>query len=172
MKLVAKCEKKKLEEPQLAEENNCNDSLKKMLSRFNVCSKEFVVRQYDHEVQGGSVVKPLVGAQNDGPSDAAITRPVLSSAKGIVCAHGICPKYGQIDAYAMAANAVDEAVRNHVSVGGELENLVGLDNFCWCDPVQSEKTPTEFKLGELVKQTSAVTRAPRIMFRAFRGRTR
>ena len=101
-------------------------------------------------------MKPLVGAQNDGPSDAAITRPVLSSAKALFARTEFAQSTAQIDAYAMAANAVDEAVRNHVSVGGELENLAGLDNFCWCDPVQSERPPTEFKLGELVKANQAL----------------
>jgi phosphoribosylformylglycinamidine synthase len=132
-------------------------ALKDMLSRLNICSKESVVRQYDHEVQGGSVVKPLVGACNDGPSDAAVIRPILTSFEGVVVANGICPRYGDIDTYHMAACAIDEAIRNAIAVGGSLDFMAGLDNFCWCDPVQSEKTPDgEHKLAQLVRANKAL----------------
>ena len=132
-------------------------ALRRMLSRLNICSKESVVRQYDHEVQGGSVVKPLTGAANDGPSDASVIRPLLDTLEGIVIANGICPRYSDIDAYDMAACAIDEAVRNAVAVGADLDHLAGLDNFCWCDPVQSEKTPDgEYKLAQLVRANQAV----------------
>jgi phosphoribosylformylglycinamidine synthase len=128
-----------------------------MLSRLNICSKESVVRQYDHEVQGGSVIKPLVGASNDGPGDAAVIRPVLDSFEGVVVANGICPRYGDIDTYHMAACAIDEAVRNAIAVGGSLTQMAGLDNFCWCDPVQSEKTPDgEYKLAQLIRANEAL----------------
>jgi phosphoribosylformylglycinamidine synthase len=128
-----------------------------MLARLNICSKESVVRQYDHEVQGGSVIKPLTGAQNDGPSDAAVIRPLLDSMEGVVIAHGICPRYGDIDTYHMTACAIDEAIRNAVAVGADIDNLAGLDNFCWCDPVKSEKTPDgEYKLAQLVRANMAI----------------
>jgi phosphoribosylformylglycinamidine synthase len=128
-----------------------------MLSRLNICSKESVVRQYDHEVQGGSVVKPMTGVVNDGPSDAAVIRPLLDSFEGIVVANGICPRYSDIDAYHMAACAIDEAVRNAVAVGASLDRMAGLDNFCWCDPVRSEKTPDgEYKLAQLVRANEAL----------------
>lgn len=133
------------------------ESLRRILSRLNICSKESVVRQYDHEVQGGSVLKPLVGAANDGPGDAAVLRPNLDSFEGVVVANGICPRYSDIDTYHMAACAIDEAVRNAIAVGGSLEHLAGLDNFCWCDPVQSEKTPDgEYKLAQLVRANQAL----------------
>jgi phosphoribosylformylglycinamidine synthase len=127
------------------------------LGRPNVCSKEYWIRQYDHEVQGGSVVKPLVGVADDGPSDGAVIRPDLQTMEGVVVAHGVCPKYGDIDAYAMAANAIDEAVRNAVAVGGDVDHMGGLDNFCWPDPVQSEDTPDgRYKLAQLVRACKAV----------------
>jgi len=126
--------------------------LKNILGRLNVCSKEYVVRQYDHEVQGGSIVKPLTGLKNDGPSDAAVVRPILDSMEAAVVAHGVCPKYSDVDAYNMAACAMDEALRNYISVGGSLEHAAALDNFCWCDPIKSEKTPDgELKLAQLVR---------------------
>ncbi len=157
MQLRAKWSPPRHAEPDFPEPADMGNSLRCMLSRFNICSKEAVVRQYDHEVQGGSVIKPLVGAENDGPGDAAVIRPVLSSYEGVVVAHGICPRYGDIDAYHMAACAIDEAVRNVIAVGGTLERLAGLDNFCWCDPVQSEKTPDgEHKLAQLVRANRAL----------------
>ncbi|WP_456432574.1 AIR synthase-related protein [Thermosulfuriphilus sp.] len=128
-----------------------------MLGRLNVCSKEYVIRQYDHEVQGGSVIKPLVGIAADGPSDAAVLRPELDSYEGVVVSHGICPKFSDFDTYWMAANAIDEAIRNAVCVGADLEHMAGLDNFCWCDPIQSEKTPDgHYKLAQLVRANQAL----------------
>jgi phosphoribosylformylglycinamidine synthase len=101
------------------------------LSAPSVCSKEWVIRQYDHEVQSGSVVKPLVGVANDGPSDAAVVKPVLTSWIGFAVGCGINPRYGDRDAYAMAAAAIDEAVRNVVAVGADPARTAILDNFCW-----------------------------------------
>jgi phosphoribosylformylglycinamidine synthase II len=126
--------------------------LRGMLSRLNICSKAYWVRQYDHEVQAGTVIKPLVGERDDGPSDAAVFRPLLDSFEAIAVSHGICPRYSDGDAYDMAACAVDEAVRNALCVGADPEQMAGLDNFCWCDPVQSPTNPDgEFKLGQLVR---------------------
>ena len=157
MKLAAVWKTPKNAEPKFAAPANLNRALAQMLARLNICSKESVVRQYDHEVQGGSVVKPLVGVQNDGPSDAGIIRPILESMEGVVVAHGICPRYSDIDAYHMTACAIDEAVRNAVAVGVDLDHLAGLDNFCWCDPVKSVKTPDgEYKLAQLVRANMAI----------------
>lgn len=129
----------------------------RLLARPNICSKEYFVRQYDHEVQGGSVVKPLTGLDNDGPSDAAVIRPDLDSLEGIVIAHGICPRYSDIDAYHMAICAVDEAVRNAVAVGGDVDHLAGLDNFCWPDPVESDENPEgRHQLAQLVRANKAI----------------
>ncbi len=157
MKLRATWKASRHREPTFPVPAHLGKALSKMLSRLNICSKESVVRQYDHEVQGGSVVKPLVGVANDGPSDAGIVRPVLDSMEGVVVAHGICPRYSDIDAYHMTACAIDEAVRNAVAVGVDLDHLAGLDNFCWCDPVKSPKTPDgEFKLAQLVRSNMAI----------------
>ena len=145
------------EEPQFAEPADLTASLTGLLGRLNICSKEMVVRQYDHEVQGGSVVKPLTGVLNDGPSDAAVLRPVLDSMRGVVVSHGICPRYSDIDTYHMTACAIDEALRNFLCVGGSLEGIAGLDNFCWCDPVASDKNPNgEYKLAQLVRANRAL----------------
>ncbi len=107
------------------------DALLKILGTYSVCSKEWVIRQYDHEVQGGSVIKPLVGAANDGPGDASVLMPVLGSWTGVAVGNGLNPLYGDLDPYAMAAAAIDEAVRNVVAVGADPAHTAILDNFCW-----------------------------------------
>ncbi len=131
--------------------------LSTMLGRLNICSKEYLIRQYDHEVKGGSVIKPLVGVKRDGPADAGVMRPLLDHNAGIVLAHGICPKYSALDTYWMMANAIDEAIRNAVAVGGNIDHMAGVDNFCWCDPVQSTKNPDgTYKLAQLVRANKAL----------------
>jgi phosphoribosylformylglycinamidine synthase len=133
----------------LYEKDDYTDDLLRILGSPNVASKEWIVRQYDHEVQGGSVVKPFVGAANDGPSDAAVLRPVLSSRRGVVIACGMNPRYGDFDTYHMAASAIDEAVRNCVAVGAEPRRIAILDNFCWGDCERPET------LGSLVRAAIA-----------------
>ncbi len=125
------------------------DDLLRILGSLNVCSKHWVIRQYDHEVQGGSVVKPLVGAANDGPSDAAVIRPRLDSRRGLVIGCGMNPCYGDLDTYWMAASAIDEAVRNCVAVGADPRRIAILDNFCWGNTDRPET------LGSLVRAALA-----------------
>jgi len=132
-------------EPDFAPPPDLGDDLKRILSSWNVCSKEWVIRQYDHEVQGGSILKPLVGLNNDSPGDAAIIRPVLDSDMGVIIANGINPKYGDIDPYWMAASAVDEALRQIIAVGGSLKRVALLDNFSWGNPEKPDR------LGGLVR---------------------
>jgi len=157
MELRARWERKVYPQPHFEDPKDLTESLKQVLSRYNVCSKESVIRQYDHEVQGGSTIKPLVGAFNDGPGDATVLRPLLESWEGVVISSGICPRYSDIDTYHMMACAIDEAIRNNLAVGGNLKHMAGLDNFCWCDPIQSEKTPDgEYKLAQLVRANMAL----------------
>ncbi len=133
-------------------DRNLSKRVLDVLAAHNVCSKESFVRMYDHEVQASSVLKPFQGVQEDGPGDAAVIRPVPGTNRGLAIACGICPKYSELDTYWMMMAAVDEAVRNLVCVGAKLGTIAGLDNFCWPDPVQSEKTPDgEHKLGQLVR---------------------
>ena len=157
MVIPAKWEPKDLAEPEFTQPEDLGRELKNLLGRLNVCSKESVVRRYDHEVQAGTVIKPLVGVVNDGPSDAAVFRPLLDSFEGVVVAHGICPSYSDIDTYHMMACAIDEGLRNYVAVGGNIDHVAGLDNFCWCDPVLSEKTPDgPYKAAQLVRANQAL----------------
>jgi phosphoribosylformylglycinamidine synthase len=120
--------------------------LLELLAHPNIASKADVIRIYDHEVQGGTVVKPLVGAMNDGPSDAVVIKPLgTKGTRGIVLSCGIKVEYGKHDPYRMAISAVDEAIRNAVAVGADPERIALLDNFCWGDPNRPET------LGALVE---------------------
>jgi phosphoribosylformylglycinamidine synthase subunit PurSL len=118
------------ETPPAAREDFGRDLLS-ALSDPGIASKEWIVRQYDHEVLGGSVVKPLVGAREHGPSDAAVVAPVVGSTRGFALGVGLNPRYGDLDPYAMAEAAIDEAVRNVVAVGGDPSQTAILDNFSW-----------------------------------------
>ena len=107
------------------------EMLLKLLAEPNIASKEGLIRQYDHEVLAQSVVKPFIGVNNDAPSDGAVLRPVRESTRGVTVTHGVCPRFGDSDAYDMAACGVDEAYRAHIAVGGDPETTSALDNFCW-----------------------------------------
>jgi len=126
-----------------------HSALLAILSSYTVCSKEWVVRQYDHEVQGGSVIKPLAGVHDDGPADASVITPVLGSTAGIALGCGINPWFGDIDPYWMAAAVIDEALRNVVAVGADPQRTAILDNFCWGNVNEPEV------LGSLVRAAEA-----------------
>ncbi|MFQ5887537.1 MAG: AIR synthase-related protein, partial [Candidatus Hydrothermarchaeales archaeon] len=118
-----------------------------ILASPNVASKESVIRTYDHEVKAISVLKPLQGVRADGPGDASVIKPLYDSWKGVVISNGLNPEYGKIDAYWMAASAIDEAIRNNVAVGGR--RIALLDNFCWGNPEKADR------LGTLVRASQA-----------------
>ncbi len=125
--------------------SQCESMLSRILADPNVASKHWIIRQYDHEVQAGSVIKPLVGPKCDAPSDAAVIQPKLTSRRGLVIACGMNPNYGDYDPYDMACSAIDEAVRNCVAVGADPSRIAILDNFCWGNTDRPET------LGELVR---------------------
>ncbi len=124
-------------------------TLHALLKMPNITSKHWIIRQYDHEVQGGTIQKPLVGKNHDAPGDASIMRPVLNSSKGVALAVGCQPRFGDIDPYQMALNGIDEAIRNIVCVGGDPAKTAILDNFCW------PKCTDPRNLGALVKACQA-----------------
>lgn len=127
-------------------------TLLRLLADPTVASKEGLVRQYDHEVQARSVVKPFCGEKMDGPTEGAVLKLKAESDRGLTVTHGICPRIGDSDPYQMALNAVDEAYRAHIALGGDPDNASALDNFCWPDPVESAYTPDgPYKLAQLVK---------------------
>ena len=145
-------------EPSFNEPLDYNTLLCDILSNENIASKEWIAKQYDHEVQGGSVIKPLVGKKRDIPSDACVIRPVLTSKKGLAFASAIIPFYSKIDAYHMTACTIDEAVRRVISVGGSLKHIGGIDNFCWPSvQYDSVKNPDgKFKAAQLVRSLKAL----------------
>ncbi len=145
-------------EPVLGKPENFGGLILDLLGRPNLSSKEWICRQYDHEVQGTSVIKPLIGAARDVPSDAAVIRPVLTSQRGLVFSQALIPMYSAIDAYHMTTCTIDEAVRRAIAVGGDPEYLGGVDNFCWPniqhDP---EKNPDgKHKAAQLVRSCKAL----------------
>lgn len=106
-----------------------------LMGRPNVASKEWIVRQYDHEVQGMSVIKPMCGVERDAPSDGVVLKPLAESRKGVALGCGANPRYGALDPRAMAEAVIDEALRNVVAAGGDPNHTAILDNFSWgnCD---------------------------------------
>jgi len=142
-----------LREPVWGEPEDQGSLLKAMLKRPNICAKNWIQRQYDHEVQGGSAIKPLVGKDYDMVSDAAVIRPVLGSLKGIAITQAINPFYSLIDTYHMTTVTIDEAVRRLVAVGGDPARIGGVDNFCWptiiYDPVKNPDG--KYKAAQLVR---------------------
>jgi phosphoribosylformylglycinamidine synthase len=143
--------------PKPARRGMRNEHLKKLLGRLNMCSREYKSRVYDHEVKGRSVIKPFVGVNSEVPSDATVLKAEYDSNEGIVIAEGINPFYADIDTYHMATSSVDEAVRRIISTGGRLDLIAALDNFCWPDPVLSEKTPDgPYKMAQLVRANKAL----------------
>lgn len=114
------------------------DTLLKMLARPNIASTEFITTQYDHNVQGGSVLKPLQGLGRVN-ANTSITKPFPESSKGIICSQGLYPLYSDIDSYHMAACSIDTAVRNIIAAGGTLDHLALMDNFCWCSSDEKER---------------------------------
>jgi len=151
---VYKITPEKKQKPVKASSAKLSKSLKAALADLNVCSKEWIVRQYDHEVQGQTVIKPLQGnsIEVSGPGDAAVIWPYTSvkgTKKGIVLSNGLNPQYGKINTYKMAASAIDEALRNAAAVGANVERMSVLDNFCWGNPNKPEI------LGSLVRAANA-----------------
>lgn len=144
-------------EPVIKEPTEHEHLLEEMLSRPNICSKEWISRQYDHEVQGGSVIKPLVG-EGEVHSDAVVSKPVLDSEKGFAITQVINPWFSVIDTYHMTANVIDEAVRRIIAVGGNPDHLGGLDNFCWPNIQYDPKTNPdgEYKAAQLVRSCLAL----------------
>jgi phosphoribosylformylglycinamidine synthase II len=143
----------RLSEPVLADPTDHQSLLLAMLGRPNLCAREWITRQYDHEVQAASVIKPLVGRESPVPGDAAVIRPLPESPRGLALSLALNPAYSQIDPYHMAAVTIDEAVRRLLAVGADLSHLAGVDNFCWpsveYDP---EANPDgKFKAAQLVR---------------------
>lgn len=159
MKLNAVWEQKANEEPEFEKPKDMNKALEQMMMRLNICSNEGKLRQYDHEVKGLSVVKPLVGKNSDMPTDATVSFLEYGRKEALAMSSGVNPFYSDIDTYHMAASAIDEAVRRIIAVGGKLPSkstvFYGLDNFCW-NLASTESKDGQEKLGQLVRANMAL----------------
>jgi phosphoribosylformylglycinamidine synthase len=136
-------------EPDIAASADYSKTLLAMMSRLNICSKEFVATQYDHNVQGSAVLGPLQG-KGRVFADATVSRPVLNNPRGVVLSQGLAPRYSDIDTYHMAAASLDIAVRSAVAAGCPIDHLAILDNFCWCSSEEPER------LGQLKRACEAI----------------
>ena len=153
-------------EPQVPAQADYTETLTQLLGSLNICSRESVIRQYDHEVKGRTIVKPLMGATGQAPQDAAVVRFNFESWEGVAVSNGIIPRYGDLDAYHMSAGAFDEGVRQIIAVGGKLPNLTpgdGIfwsvnDNFCVPDSVYDpiSNPDGKQKLAKLVRMCEAL----------------
>ncbi|MBA7619711.1 Phosphoribosylformylglycinamidine synthase subunit PurL [subsurface metagenome] len=148
--LEARYERKRYEEPEISVTDH-RQLLLDMLRSLNICSGEEKARQYDHEVQGRSVIKPFVGKDFDVPPDAGILLAEYGGREGIILTEGVNPFYSDIDTYWMAASVVDLAVRRVVSAGGDPDFIAGLDNFCWPNVVKKQMPERSHKLAQLVR---------------------
>lgn len=151
-------ERRGLREPVIQEPLDYGLLLRTILSRPNMNSREWIQRQYDHEVQGTSVIKYFVGKTRDIPSDAVVIRPVLSSRQGLAVTQTLHPLYGLIDTYHMVALSIDECVRRLVSVGGDSSHIGGVDNFCWPSIQYNPETNPDgtYKAAQLVRACLAL----------------
>ena len=153
-------------EPEVPAQTDYTETLTQLLGSLNICSRESVIRQYDHEVKGRTIVKPLMGATGQAPQDAAVVRFNFESWEGVAVSNGIIPRYGDLDAYHMSAGAFDEGVRQIIAVGGKLPNLTpsdGIfwsvnDNFCVPDSVYDpiSNPDGKQKLAKLVRMCEAL----------------
>jgi len=130
-----------------------------ILSRPNVASKEWIGRQYDHEVQASTVIKPFAG-DSSVPSDAAVIRPLPDSGRGLALGLANNFQYSQIDPYWMAAATLDEAIRRVLAVGAKPDKIALNDNFCWPNSLFDPEDNPQGKenLGKLVRANQALYR--------------
>lgn len=127
-------------------------TLQHLLADFAVVSREPIIREYDHEVQGNTVLKPLAGATGDAPQDAAVIR-IDGSKKLMAMGLSILPEWGKTDPYAMGAACVDECIRQLVLAGSNPDKIAILDNFCVGNPED------ETELGALVETVKGIAAA-------------
>ncbi|MBI2921116.1 MAG: phosphoribosylformylglycinamidine synthase subunit PurL [Planctomycetes bacterium] len=136
-----------------------SDDLAALLRHPNIASKEWIVRLYDHEVQGRLVIKPFQGPAA-GPGDAAVIRPVFGSNRGAAIGCGMNPWYGDLDPYVMALAVVDEALRNVVAVGGDPAQTAILDNFAWGNCAKPDRLGSLVRAAQGCRDAAIAYRAP------------
>jgi phosphoribosylformylglycinamidine synthase len=160
-------------EPVIPQQKNLNDILLKMMQRLNITSFEFISKQYDHEVQANSVIKPLQG-KGKVNGETSIVRPIFNSPQALTISQGLYPSYSEIDSYQMAGACIDTAIRNLISVGTNPDKIFLLDNFCWCSSNDPQRLYQLKKAAEACFDFAKIYEAPYIsgkdsMFNDFKG---
>ncbi|MDP3882146.1 MAG: AIR synthase-related protein [Nanoarchaeota archaeon] len=160
-------------EPNFPCPNDLNKVLIRMISRHNVAGFGFISRQYDHEVQAGSILKPLQG-EGEVNAYATVTRPLYDSKKAVVTSQALNPRYSEIDTYHMAACAIDTAIKNAVCTGCSIDKIALLDNFCWCSSTEPKRLWQLKMAAEACYDYSLLYKTPFIsgkdsMFNDFKG---
>ena len=120
-----------LAEPVLNPPQDLGGMLLDLVASPNLCSRSWINRQFDHEVQGTSVIKPFAGPGQEVASDAVVMQPVLESPAGLAMSSVLLTEYGDIDTYHMITASVEEGFRRVLAVGGDPMQVGGVDNFCW-----------------------------------------
>ncbi|EKE15416.1 MAG: hypothetical protein ACD_12C00030G0005 [uncultured bacterium] len=160
-------------EPKITEQKNLNKIMLSMIRRLNISSFEFISKQYDHEVQASSVIKPLQGVgQVNG--DTSVIKPIFKSPRAVVISQGLYPSYSEIDCYQMAGSSIDTAIRNLVASGVSVDKIALLDNFCWCSSNDSQRLYQLKKAAEACYDFAKIYGTPYIsgkdsMFNDFKG---
>lgn len=159
-------------EPSLVIQNQ-EELFLKLLDAHNNCSFEFLSQQYDHEVQANSVIKPLQG-KGKVNGTASVIKPLFESPRGVVMTQVILPRLSQISTYDMASCVMDNAIRNAVAVGANINHLALMDNFCWCSSSDPKKLAQLKDAAKACFECSTVYKTPFIsgkdsMFNDFKG---
>ena len=142
--LQARIDARPVREETAPDIEDLGQALRAVLGHVNVCSREPIIREYDHEVQGNTLLKPLAGAGGDAPQDAAVIA-VDGSEACFAMALSLLPQYGEADPHRMGLSCVDETVRQLVATGADPDRIALLDNYCMGNP----EVPGE--LGKLVE---------------------
>ena len=161
------------EEPKIAEQKNLNNVILLMMQRLNISSFEFISRQYDHEVQASSVIKPLQGKGKTN-GDTSVIKPIFNSLHAVAISQGLYPSYSEIDCYQMAGASIDTAIRNLVASGISVDKIALLDNFCWCSSNDPQRLYQLKKAAQACYDFAKIYETPYIsgkdsMFNDFNG---
>ena len=160
LRLEAEWKKPNINDSLGPQNNDLDKQLLSLLAHHNICSRETIIRQYDHEVQGLSVIKPLMGPKQQAPCDAAVIQPLYEEDTCLAISNGLAPQLSEYDTYTMSIIAVDEAIRNAVCVGCDPKTITLLDNFCWPDPVYTpSNSDGKYKLAQLVRSCQGLEEA-------------
>lgn len=165
--------KSSFKNPLILQQKNLNQTLLSMLSRLNITGFEFISKQYDHEVQGNSVIKPLQG-EGRVNGETTVVKPVFNSPQAIALSQGLYPSYSKIDSYQMAGCSIDTAIRNLVASGVNIDKIALLDNFCWCSSNDPQRLYQLKQAAQACYDFATIYEAPFIsgkdsMFNDFKG---